>query len=79
MIKYLKVVIKPVHFSGTDMRKLHIRIKDSRYPEHFFERLCELDELVSFFEQIWDCAGKEILNALKAKDGSSVKIGNEQA
>lgn len=65
MIEYLRVAIEPIHFTGTDMKKLHIRIKDSRYPEASRDQLIESDELISFFDQIWDCAKSEVLKVLK--------------
>jgi hypothetical protein len=67
MIDYLKVEIVPAHFAETEVKELRIRVKE--YGKDCFEKrqLITPDELVSFFEQIWDCAGKEILNALKDK------------
>ncbi|MCK5016950.1 MAG: hypothetical protein KAS32_07740 [Candidatus Peribacteraceae bacterium] len=80
MIDYLKVEIVPAHFAETEVKELRIKVKE--YGKDCFEKrqLITPDELVSFFEQIWDCAGKEILKALKdkAETSSPVPVGASQ-
>jgi len=76
MIEYLKIEITPTHFAETEMKELRIQIKS--YGKDLFEKrqLCEPDELVSFFDQIWECAGREILKVLKeSKESHPVPIG----
>jgi len=66
MIEYLKIEIIPVHFTGTGTKELRIRINYSGGVGIVeTRRLCEPDELVSFFDQIWDCAKGKLLELLK--------------
>ncbi len=67
MIKYLKIEITPTTFARTDsdLRELKIQIHDSRLGEFGRTQILEPDELVSHFDQIWSCAGKELLHCLK--------------
>ncbi len=67
MIEYLKIKITPTTFAraDSDLRELKIQIHDSRLGEFGKTQILEPDELVSFFDQIWSCAGKELLGYLK--------------
>lgn len=65
MIEYLKIEITPTHFTGMEAKELKIRIERSGKEPLFRSQIIEPDELVSFFDQIWDCAKKEVLKALK--------------
>ena len=65
MIEYLNVEITPTRFAETKVKELRIRIKSNRKGVFEKRKLCYPDELVSFFDQIWDCAKSEVLKALK--------------
>ena len=65
MIRRLNIEIKPETLGNTEVKKLHIRIDCVGKPTVEKTQLCEPDELLSFFEQIWDCAKSEILRILK--------------
>ena len=65
MIEYLKIEITPTHFAETELRELKIIIRDSRTGEFGSTQIIKPDELVSFFDQIWESAGKKLLHFLK--------------
>lgn len=67
MIEYLKVEIVPERIFDVYLAKLHIKVESSRKPEVHFEKICSPDELTSFFDQIFDCAKREVLQILKGK------------
>lgn len=74
MIEYLKIEIRPTHFSETDLKELVISVNISGKPPFGRIQIIEQDELVSFFEQIWDCAGKELLKAIKVDTKEDVPV-----
>ena len=78
MIEYLKIEIIPYRFAGTDVRQFRIQVKDSCKPEFQREQICEPDDLVSFFDLIWDCAKQEVLKAITAEVSSTVPAGASQ-
>ena len=78
MIEYLKIEIMPYCFAGTDVRQFRIQVKDSRKPEFQREQICEPDDLISFFDQIWDCAKREVLEAIKSEVSPPAPIGASQ-
>lgn len=65
MIEYLKIEITPTNFADTRLRELKIIIQDSRTGEFGSTQIIEPDDLMSFFDQIWERAGKEIQKHLK--------------
>lgn len=67
MIERLNIEIKPTSFAGTQAKELKIKIDCTGKPPVYKTRICEPDELISYFDQIWDCAKKEILKILKEK------------
>jgi hypothetical protein len=74
MIDYLKIEITPFSFAVEDscvLRKLRIKIDSSDKPSFTRDLVLEPDELVSFFDQIWECAGKDILKHLKESKAPS--------
>ena len=64
-MEYLKVEIIPEKFHNRTMRRLKIRTKISGKELVSTEEICNPDDLVSFFDQIWGRAKKEILKLLK--------------
>lgn len=65
MIEYLKIEIRPRHIFKIESKELIIKIETSDKPVFERRQMCAPDDLVSFFDQIFDCAKKEVLKALK--------------
>lgn len=65
MIEHLKIEITPVNYAETTVKSLKIELQVAGKPTSHFEQHCDPDDFVSFFDQIFDCAKKEILERLK--------------
>ena len=75
MIEYLKIEIIPKCFAETEVRELSIRIdvNGERFEkrEHLYP-----NDLVSYFDRIFECSKKEFLKVLKeAETPSPVPVG----
>jgi len=79
VIEYLRIEIRPTCFAGNDVKELNIKISDSRAGEFGSTRIIEPDELVSFFDQIWECAGKTLLYYLKESRDKTSSLVSLQA
>lgn len=64
MIEYLKIEITPCRFAGIESKKLEIKIETDKKPEFQKSEIHLSNDLISFFDQIFDCAKREILKAL---------------
>lgn len=65
MIERLMIEIKPTSFAGTQAKELCIKINCTGKQPVYKAQICEPDELMSFYDQIWDCAKRETLKLLK--------------
>ncbi len=65
MIEYLQITIKPWAYENNEAKRLEIIIKTSRKPEVSLAEVHRANDLVSFFDQIFDCAKQKLLQELK--------------
>jgi hypothetical protein len=68
MIEHLKIEITPVNYVETLVKRLKIELQVTGKPKSHFERHCDPDDFVSFFDQIFDCAKNQIRAHLEEKE-----------
>lgn len=64
MIERIRIDITPENIGDTEVKRLNIRIDSFGKPTAQKSQLVEPNELLSFYDQIWDCAKKELLRLL---------------
>lgn len=73
MIEYLKIEITPTMFVDRVSKELKIEVNISGKPPYVRMEICEVDDLNSFFDQIFDRAKQEIRQILKGKPNGQDK------